>query len=168
MSGRGLRLPVLLGFCVLAACSQPAVEGSVDKDVAAIRAAHAALDEAARQGDYAGWSRRFTEDAIVMPPGRPAIEGERGLRELFDSRPEGLEGGAELLEVEVRGDLAFARGEYRLRGTGPEGPLEDSGKMLEIWRRRPDGRWLLARDLWNSDSREGIPASGGPVERELP
>ena len=140
-----------VGLCILAACGQPAVEGSVDRDVAEIRATHSALDDAARGGDYTDWSGLFTPDAVIMPPGRPAIEGERGLRDLFDGRPEGLEGGSELLEVEVRGDLAFVRGRYRLRGTGPDGPIEDSGNMLEIWRRQPDGRWLLARDLWNSD-----------------
>lgn len=142
---------LLLGLIIAAGCSQPAVEGSVDRDVAAIHAAHGALDDAARRGDYAGWSGLFTSDAVVMPPGRPAIEGERALRDLYDGRPEGLEGGSELLEVEVRGDLAFVRGRYRLRGTGPDGPIEDSGNMLEVWRRQPDGRWLLARDLWNSD-----------------
>ena len=140
-----------VGLCVLAACGQPAAEGSVDRDVAEIRATHAALDDAARRGDYAGWSGLFTPDAVVMPPGRATIEGERGLRDLFDGRPEGLDGGSELLEVEVRGDLAFVRGRYRLRGTGPDGPIEDSGSMLEVWRRQADGRWLLARDLWNSD-----------------
>jgi len=142
---------LLLGLVIAAGCSRPAVEGSVDRDVATIRAAHGALDDAARRGDYAGWSRIFTPDAVVMPPGRPAIEGERALRDLFDGRPEGLEGGSELLEVEIRGDLGFVRGRYRLRGIGADGPIEDSGNMLEIWRRQPDGRWLLARDLWNSD-----------------
>lgn len=142
---------LLAGLCVLAGCGQPQAEGSVERHIAEVRAAHAALDDAARRGDYAGWSGLFTPDAVVMPPGRPAIEGERGLRDLFDGRPEGLEGGSELLEVEVRGDLAFVRGRYRLRGTGPDGPIEGSGNMLEIWRRQADGRWLLARDLWNSD-----------------
>ncbi len=141
----------LLGLFLVAGCSQPAAEGSVDRDIAAIRAGHAALDDAARRGDYAGWASHFTQDAIILPPGRAAIEGEHGMRDLFDGRPEGLEGGAELLEVEVRGDLAFARGRYRLRGIGPDGQIEDAGKMLEIWRRQPDGRWLLARDIWNSD-----------------
>lgn len=110
------------------------------------------LDDAARRGDYREWSGRFTTDAVVMPPDHPAIEGERGLRQLFDGRPGGLEGGSELLEVEVRDDLAFVRGRYRLRGMGPDGPIERSGHMMEIWRRQPDGRWLLARDLWNSNS----------------
>ncbi len=149
---RGALRPVLpIAVCVLAVCSQPAAEGSADMDVAAIRAAHAKLDDAARRGDYAGWSGLLTQDAVVMPPGLPAIEVERGLRQLFDARPEDLEGGAELLEVEVRGDLAIVRGRYLLRGSGADGPIEDTGKMLEVWRRQQDGRWLLARDIWNSD-----------------
>ncbi|HKY61624.1 MAG TPA: DUF4440 domain-containing protein [Gemmatimonadota bacterium] len=147
----GDRLLLGLAISVLAACGQPAAEGSADLDVAAIRQAHVDLDDAARRGDYAGWSGLLTTDAVVMPPGLPAIEMERGLRQLFDARPRSLEGGSELLEVEVRGDLAIVRGRYRLRGVGVAGPVEDTGKMLEIWRKREDGRWLLARDIWNSD-----------------
>lgn len=146
-----VHLWVPLGLWLATACSQPAAEGSSERDAAAIRSAHAALDDAARRGDYSGWAGLLTQDAVIMAPGRPAIQSEREMRALFDARPESLEGGAEILEVEVRGDLAFVRGRYRLRGIGPGGRIEDDGKMLEVWRRQPDGDWRLARDIWNSD-----------------
>ena len=135
-----------LGRWLAAACSQPAAEGSVDRDVAAIRGAHAALDDAARRGDYAGWAGHFTQDAVLMPPGRPTIQSEREMRHLFEARPESLEGGSEILEVEIREDVAFVRGRYRLRGIGPRGPIEDAGKMIEVWLRQPDGGWLWVID----------------------
>jgi ketosteroid isomerase-like protein len=34
---------------------------------------------------------------------------------------------------------------------GAPGPVEDQGKFLEIRRRQPDGSWLLAVDIFNSD-----------------
>jgi hypothetical protein len=30
-------------------------------------------------------------------------------------------------------------------------PLLDGGKVLAVWRRQPDGSWLVSRAVWNSD-----------------
>ncbi len=35
-------------------------------------------------------------------------------------------------------------------GGTPE-PTHDTGKYVEIWRQQPDGKWLLAVDISNSD-----------------
>ena len=28
--------------------------------------------------------------------------------------------------------------------------VTDRGKYVQVWHREPDGRWLFARELWNS------------------
>ncbi len=76
-------------------------------------------------------------DAIVtyLSDGPPIVGGE-----------------IELLEVEVRGDLAYVRGQYVMTVVLPDGDsATGSGNMLEIWFKGSDGRWRLARDIWNSD-----------------
>ena len=30
-------------------------------------------------------------------------------------------------------------------------PTHDTGKYVEIWRKQPDGKWLIAVDISNSD-----------------
>lgn len=45
------------------------------------------------------------------------------------------------------GELALLRGEWRLRGTAPDGsPLELASRTAEVVRRQPDGSWLYVID----------------------
>lgn len=47
----------------------------------------------------------------------------------------------------MSGDLALLRGEWTLKGTGPDGAaIEMSGKNVEVARRQSDGTWLFAID----------------------
>jgi ketosteroid isomerase-like protein len=32
-----------------------------------------------------------------------------------------------------------------------EGSVSDTGKYVEIWRKEPDGSWLIDQVIWNSD-----------------
>ncbi len=56
------------------------------------------------------------------------------------------------IEIDGRGDLAFARGTYSWTVRIGDGePVADHGKWLTIWREQADGTWLLSQDIWNSD-----------------
>jgi uncharacterized protein (TIGR02246 family) len=58
-----------------------------------------------------------------------------------------LDVSAEVREVEVRDDLAFARTWLEVRITPSDGePMKRSGDTLSVYRRRPGGRWKLWRD----------------------
>jgi ketosteroid isomerase-like protein len=56
-------------------------------------------------------------------------------------------------EIDGRADVAYVRGTYTMtiHPEGAPGPVEDVGKYLEIRKRQPDGSWLLAADIFNSD-----------------
>jgi uncharacterized protein (TIGR02246 family) len=59
----------------------------------------------------------------------------------------GLEGSVETLEVEVMGDLAYARNHLQLRFTGPDGTTsERAGYTLSLYKRNEAGQWQLWRD----------------------
>ncbi len=57
------------------------------------------------------------------------------------------------VRVDGRDDLAYVLGTYTMTFVPPgaSGPVKDSGKYVEVRRRQPDGRWLVAVDIFNSD-----------------
>jgi uncharacterized protein (TIGR02246 family) len=127
-------------------------QGSIAGDREAIREAHERMQSASARADWDDWVAVYAEDAVVMIPNRPALEGREAIRAHFAGWP-AVEGpGVELLEIEVRDDLAFVRGRYRITMSFPGmGELADSGKTLEIWRRQVDGSWRISRDMSSSD-----------------
>jgi ketosteroid isomerase-like protein len=63
------------------------------------------------------------------------------------------------VEVAKSGDLAYLYGTYQLSITGPDGkPIDDHGKMLEIWKKQSDGNWKCIVDTWSSDLPAAAPA----------
>jgi uncharacterized protein (TIGR02246 family) len=134
------------------ACARRDTATTSKTDVAAIRQAHQTMQAASRAGDWEAWSAMYAEDAVIMIPNRPALEGRTAIRSHFRGWPAMGGEGVELLEVETRGDLAYVRGRYRLRmSIAGAGEIADSGKTLEIWRKQPNGRWQPWRDMSSSD-----------------
>jgi ketosteroid isomerase-like protein len=146
----GCAVIVLLGS--LGCQRNPVVLRAPSADSAAIQSALLEMAAASGRGDWASWADWFTEDAIVMVPNRPVIQGRSSIRAFVQGWPPITGGGVELLELEVCAGLAFVRGRYRLSMAMPDGRVvNDSGKTVEIWRRQSDGRWLVARDISSSD-----------------
>jgi len=153
------RLLTLLGLVMILiaiACRTPAPTGLTETDKAAIQKV---LDEAVRIGnsptkDWAAYVRAYyTEDAVVLPPNGPAVQGWASMEPFFASFPPMSDFRPEIIEVEGRGDLAYVRGAYSMMLTPPGAPepIKDTGKYIEIWRKRADGSWRVIRDIFNSD-----------------
>jgi len=145
----------LMFMAPLAACQAPAPEvGPLpEEDVAAITASSAAFVEAVLAGDWAAVAAFYTEDAVLMFPNELVVEGRMAVQAFFDLFPSITQFEPTIVQIEGRGDLAFVRATYSMtilvEGT-PE-PTHDTGKYVEIWRKQPDGKWLLAVDISNSD-----------------
>ena len=75
------------------------------------------------------------------------------LQAFLEPFPRFTQAEATIVQIDGRGDLAFVRGThsetYIVEGT-PE-PIHEIGKYVEIWRKQPDGQWLIAVNIWNSD-----------------
>jgi uncharacterized protein (TIGR02246 family) len=97
----------------------------------------------------------FSEDAVQMPPNTPANVGREMIRAWSKAflDPLRAEFAHEVGEIRVAGDWAFERGTYRIRVTPKAGgeSFQDTGKYITIYQKQPDGAWLLARDIWNSN-----------------
>lgn len=103
------------------------------------------------KGDVAAAAGVYTQDAIVLPPGRPSVAGRDAIREFWVAAAQqlGVTGVTlQTSELQLAGDTAFEVGSYTL--SGREGLL-DEGKYIVVWRRQPDGAWKWHRDIWNSN-----------------
>ncbi len=118
-------------------------------DERAIREAHSAWIEAVNAIELDRLLSMMTDDVVLLNPGQGPI-GRDGFRAKFSAAHQRLRihCASELEEVVVVGEVAYARSRDSLSVTPREGGEESrlAGDRLTIYRRHPDGRWLLARD----------------------
>jgi ketosteroid isomerase-like protein len=136
--------------------------------------ADTAADEAKLEADAVSWfghyanadadgmANLYAEDALLMPPGAPAVTGREGIKTFLGgdaakSKAAGisLKNGT-ITGKGVSGDLGWISGTYTV--VDSSGATIDSGSYLSV-HRRSNGMWLYTRDIWNSD-RPPATASG--------
>jgi ketosteroid isomerase-like protein len=120
-------------------------------DVSAIRAAERALAQAFESADLTAWVDSYTDDAIFVGPGAPAVEGRPALLEVAPRIS------ISSMEIEAHstlgaGDLAVTFG----RATWVSGPKGSGAptvrrRFLMVWRRDLDGAWRVAREMLDED-----------------
>ena len=120
-------------------------------DISAIREAEKALAEAFESPVLTAWVDFYTDDAIFVGPGVPAIEGRSAL---LDAAPQ-----ISISSMEIVADSTLGTGNFAAtlgRATWVSGPKGSDTprvrrRFLMVWRREPDGRWRIARELLNED-----------------
>ena len=124
------------------------VASTADDDLA-IRTLFERWYRAMEDGNVAELISLVTADVIVKAPGSPPILGSDALKQaltaFLESHTETVD--YDVAEVEVSGQLAFARVSERATiqpKSGPQASVID-GMHLAILKRQPDGEWLLAR-----------------------
>ena len=92
----------------------------------------------------------YTEDARILPPGQPMVQGRAAIKEFWAGAAEalGVTGVDLTTEVlETHGDTAEEIGAFTIHGA--DGVL-DQGKYVVVWKRTGDG-WRWHWDIWNSN-----------------
>ena len=116
-------------------------------DERAIRDLIALWMKASREGDTATVLTLMTDDVVFMVPGREPFGKEAFAAAASGMQGMSIDGSSEVREIEIMGDWAFTRSELKVVMTPPGGaPVRREGYAMTIFRRQPDGRWLLARD----------------------
>ncbi|MGH8249706.1 MAG: YybH family protein [Steroidobacteraceae bacterium] len=135
-------LPLVL---LIPACSGRAVPEAFPQDVAD------AWQERYRAQDAAGVAALYTEDAQLLPPDAPVVEGRVAIQEFIarNFRPGGAPIEIATVETQVFEDYAHRQGSFRLGEPGNESSA--TGKFLELWK-KVDGRWLIHREIWNANA----------------
>ena len=151
------------------ACQPPAQEaaGLSEEDVAAIKKdVEEVWVGAMKAGDLATLAAMFTEDAVNMPENEPAHQGREAIKAWLsadDFQFTDLRQTAE--EIAGRDDLAYVRGAFSatVEVEGEPEPIELIGKFIEIRRKQPNGTWLIAVNIVNSD----LPVPEQSAESEM-
>lgn len=110
----------------------------------------------------------WAEDAVIYPPGRPAVVGKEAIRE-FIEQSRAVPGFAISWEpkeavVSQGGDMAYTLGITRITVNDSEGkPIVNLGKYTVVWRKQGDGSWKCVVDMFNFD-RPPIQPNSPPVE----
>jgi uncharacterized protein (TIGR02246 family) len=121
----------------------------VRPDEQAIRELHSTWIDAVNTGDLARLLVMMTDDAVFLNPGEDCI-GRDGFSTKFSAAHQQLRicCVSELMEVVVASEVAYTRSRDSLSVSPLTGGEESrlSGDRMTIYRKQPDGRWLLARD----------------------
>jgi ketosteroid isomerase-like protein len=115
--------------------------------VATIRTATENMVKATLASDWDTWSQYLDDEAVMMPPNLEPIETRSRIRAFVEGFPKITMNRLNLIDVDGRGDLAYAQGRYEVTAGG----VSDRGKVIKLWRKGVDGSWRLFRDIWNSD-----------------
>lgn len=135
-------------------CATTTTSTGSEADRVALAALLEAWQDAANRGDWGGVAALYADDAVLMPPNMATARGRGSIREAFaglgQMSPRDIR--LQVQEIEICGDTAYEVGTYSM-SIQPAGAsrIEDRGKYIVIHKRQSDGRWLIARDIFNSD-----------------
>jgi ketosteroid isomerase-like protein len=147
-------------FVLLLTLTAASPSGTVaGSDLEGLVAAERAFDRAAAErGVRAAFLEFLAEDSVVFRP--VPLDGRRWFTDNPDL-PGTLTWHPGFAEIAAAGDLGYTIGPWTFRPpTGPEGngPPEQHGHYLSIWRFESDGVWRVALDL-------GVTHEEGPEEK---
>ena len=118
-------------------------------DERAIRELHSTWIDAVNAGDLVRLLTLMADDVVFLSPGQAPF-GPDGFSDGFSAAHKQVRINciSELEEVVVVGEVAYTRSRDSLSVTPLAGgeATQLAGHRITIWRKQPDGRWLLARD----------------------
>lgn len=123
---------------------------AMSDDERAIRELVSTWLTASQRGDVDQVLSLMTDDVVFLVAGQPPMlraDFERLARAQAGEAGPHIEGTSDVEEIEVHGDVAFARTKLALTITPPGATtsIQRAGYTLTVFR-RVSGRWLLARD----------------------
>ena len=139
----------------LSGCSAATSPDTRTTDESVIRKLDADWVAAAQTKQVDAWVAFYSADAAALPPNDKVAVGRDAIRKPVGDLL-GLPGLAiawhpTKIEVARSGELAYLYGAYELSWNDAGKRMTDVGKIVEIWKKQPDGSWKCIVDTWNSD-----------------
>jgi uncharacterized protein (TIGR02246 family) len=118
------------------------------EDERAIREVIATWMRASAEGDGETVLGLMADDVVFFVAGKPPFGKAEFAASQAGLRGARIEASSHVREVQVAGDWAFCSTDLRVVMTPADrgAPVRRSGNTLSVFRRRADGRWVLARD----------------------
>ena len=107
------------------------------------------FSQAVAAGGGKAFTSWFTEDAVTLNNGRPAVQGRGNIaaQANWDPRDYQLTWVAEGAQMGPSNDMGFTWGNYEGRSKDKNGePIVTTGRYITVWRKQPDGKWKVAMD----------------------
>jgi uncharacterized protein (TIGR02246 family) len=127
---------------------------AMSADESAIHAQTTSWEKAYNGGDAKAVAALYAEDALLLPPGAPGVNGRAAILEYFTKDIAGSKAAGAVFvvnqksDVGVSGNMGWESGTYKVT---VKNAVVDTGKFLSVSRKK-DGKWLYIRDTWNSDA----------------
>jgi len=153
-------IPLVILLCFTFSCQQgeeAAEERAVDAeaDVEAIKKITDDFNAAINAGNIDKLVSLYTDDAVRIPPNKPALVGKEAIRSLFQEQLDQftVQNEGVIVDLKVSGDLAFVRGSWTSINTPKTGgePLKFNGNFVSIIQKQPDGSWKTICNSWSNE-----------------
>lgn len=130
------------------------VQGLSKEDLSAIRELHSAIEVSLLDGTWeVAFPGFYEENAVLLEKRMPPVKGRTAIAQRLE-RWKGLvfrERTHTIEAIEGAGRLAYAWGLIAQSGEFNGTPFEGGLKMLRVFRKQPDGSWLISVEIWNYD-----------------
>jgi uncharacterized protein (TIGR02246 family) len=154
MQNRPVFISVLLALIVIVAGAATASAADLAAEEKRIRELDAAWVAAVAAKDVKATAAFYADDGRIMPQNVPAAEGPEAVGAVwsafFQLKDFALTFEPTSIAVAEAGDIAYDIGTYSLAFTGDQGPVQDLGKYVVVWK-KVDGEWKVAADIFNSN-----------------
>jgi len=119
-------------------------------DEQAIRDLIVEWHSATKAGDVSRILPLMAEDVVFLVAGHPPMQGKDAFATAFNMGMQHIriESEATIQEIQIAANFAYTCTHLQVAMTPLQGgaPLRRSGYTLTVFRKEPDGRWLLCRD----------------------
>jgi len=145
---------ILILFISMIGCNQSTVDLKAEE--ASIMKADSTWSALAKEGgDVNKIVSYWSDDAVVMMPGQPAVRGKEALKKMVEDSKNipGFSISWKSSEVKFSpdGKMAYMSGENMMTMNDSTGKMMSMpGRGYTIWRKEADGNWKCVVDIWNN------------------
>ena len=135
-------------FCLAACSTTSPTDNAMMFNETEIRQAEKALEAALSSPDPVAWVEHYTEDAVFVAPGAPAVQGREALTRMAKAMRPLSSARIESVKTEGSGSVAAVYGQGSwVNGAGTATASTTKVRLIIVWRKGNDGRWRIAQEL---------------------
>lgn len=139
--------------------------GAAQDDAAALMQTSREWAKAIAGGDVDVILSYWADDAVVLAPDQPAVDGKAALREMVLGMQKipgfSITWEPERAVISKSGDLGYLIERNRVTFADANGEIKTQfGKAVTIWRKEASGAWKCVVDAWNNNPTERVFGGG--------